>query len=56
LRADLPDCGHNCSNPKILGRNPGLQKKCHLSRKKLLRTPAAIRKYPFTEAAVTLQR
>jgi hypothetical protein len=34
----------------------GPLKKCHLSRKKLLRTPAVIRKYPFTEAAATLRR
>jgi hypothetical protein len=33
-----------------------LIKKCHVSRKKLLRSPAPNRKYPLTEAAVTLQR
>jgi hypothetical protein len=39
-----------------LGVRQGLLKKCHLSSKKLLRTPAAIRKYPLTEAAATLRR
>lgn len=56
LRPNPPDCGRNCANPQILGRIRRAQKKCHLSRKKLLRTPAPIRKYPFTEAAATLKR
>jgi len=42
--------------PQDFGPKTGRGKKNRVSRKKLLRTPAAIRKYPFTEAAVTLQR
>ena len=40
-----------CAGPHILRGKRGSPKKCHLSAKKPLRTPAPIRKYPFTEAA-----
>ncbi|MFZ1725632.1 MAG: hypothetical protein WBO29_06845 [Albidovulum sp.] len=42
--------GENCANRYILGAKCRASKKCHISSKKLLRSPAPVRKYRLTEA------